>query len=291
MNQRISGLLLAESSAPKFTDAPRIDKSVLALGDVELPLHHAEFINNCMRVAHAWGIRCLALVGDFIHWGALSSFPDSPNDASAEIEQIETYLRPFVEPWDEVWWTKGNHDARVGLAMDRLLKLEHAARLIVPNDLADEFRRKVKCSDYYYAYVGDDWLIEHPKATNTVPANAARRIEEAQGRNVAMAHNHLVGIQQSADGKRWGVEIGCCVDTERLAYYQLRHTTRPRMRNGALILRRVGNVFYPTLLTPEWTDWEWELRGARGEERGARGARLAGSFSAKPVRSARMKSR
>jgi hypothetical protein len=291
MNQRISGLLLAESSAPKFTDAPRIDKSVLALGDVELPLHHAEFINNCMRVAHAWGIRCLALVGDFIHWGALSSFPDSPNDASAEIEQIETYLRPFVEPWDEVWWTKGNHDARVGLAMDRLLKLEHAARLIVPNDLADEFRRKVKCSDYYYAYVGDDWLIEHPKATNAVPANAARGLAETYEHNVAMAHNHLVGVQQTADGKRWGVEIGCCADPERLAYAQMRHRKRPRMRNGALILRRVGNVFYPTLLTPEWTDWEWELRGVRGEGRGARGAPRAGSFSAKPVRSVRMKSR
>lgn len=173
-------LALAESRAPKYTDAPRVDKSCLILGDVELPLHNAPFINNCFAVAKAWGITHLILAGDFIHWSSLSVFPDAPNDASAEIEQIESYLRPFVEPWTKVIWMKGNHDARVGLAMDRLLKAEHAARLIVPPDLASEFKRKVVCSDYFYCLVGDDWLIEHPRATNTVPANAARRIAEAQ---------------------------------------------------------------------------------------------------------------
>jgi len=257
---KISNLLLAESSAPKFVDAPRLDESQLILGDVELPLHNAEFINNCFSVARAWGIRQLLLAGDFIHWSSLSPFRDTKNDMSAEIELIEQYLAVFVEPWEHVTWMEGNHERRPQRALDRLLKAKYAARLIVPPDLAKEFERKVTCTDYFYAYVGEDWLIEHPQATNIVPANAARRIAGAQGYNVAMAHDHLVGIQQTEDGKHWGVEIGCCADPDRMEYYQHRHTTRPRWVNAALILRRVEDRFYPTLLTPDWTDWDWEKR-------------------------------
>lgn len=244
------------------------------LGDVELPYQHAEFINNCIELALAWRIKALVLAGDFLHWGALAHFFESDKATDEEIEQVEQSIAGFVKPFERVVWVSGNHDRRPQIAIDRFVAADRFARLVVLPELAEEFKRKVIVSDYFYCYVGNEWQVEHPKATNIVPANAARGLAEIHNRSVAMAHNHLVGIQQTADGRHWGVEIGCCVDPERLGYYQFRHMKRPKMKNGALILRKVGERFFPTLLCPEWTDFEWEKRqGAAQSQRYAKPAR------------------
>ena len=178
-------------------DAVRIDESCLILGDVELPFHHADFINNCIRLAKHWRIDTLILAGDFIHWASLAFFPDSEKDVEKEIEQIGLSIRPFIESFSKVVWISGNHEKRVTNAMDRLLSLKYTSRLIIPSDLAELFKARVTTSDYFYCWVGQNWKIIHPKATNTVPANAARNIAERQECNVIMTHDHLVGVQQA----------------------------------------------------------------------------------------------
>ncbi len=260
---------IAESPMPRYTDALRIDASVLVLGDLEIPHHEALFVNKCISLAKAWGIRDLVLAGDAVHWASLSPFLESPKNTDEEIETIGEYLPSIVRPFDRVWWIAGNHDRRPQWMLDRSIAAAKITRLLIPSKFAEEFASKVQVSDYFYAWVSSQpaktpgqgaWLIEHPKATSVVPVAAARKIAEAQGCCVAMFHNHLLGISPTPDGKRLAVEGGCACDPERLEYYQLRHTTRPKMVIGALILRKVGDVFYPTLLS-QWTDFNWETRG------------------------------
>jgi hypothetical protein len=47
-----------------------------------------------------------------------------------------------------------------------------------------------------------------------------------------------------------------------LEYVQTRDNNRPAMVNGALILLERDGVYYPHLLSPSWTDFEWEMKHA-----------------------------
>lgn len=258
---------LQESRRPKLTDVLRVDESVLVMGDVEIPFHNHEFINNCIAYALSHGIRAVLYAGDLFQFSAFSSFPLSEKDSDKEIEEIGDFILPLIRPFERVFYIAGNHDARPSRLMDRVLRLDQVARLVVPPEYVEEWTRKVKTSDKYHAYVGDDWLIVHPRGGTTVPANAARMIAGNRHVNVAMAHNHLVGLQQASDNC-WGVEIGCCVDPERLHYYMDRLTTRPMMRNGALILYKQGDgSFIPELLSPGLT------RFSGGADEGQRGTK------------------
>ncbi|MFH0938227.1 MAG: hypothetical protein V1899_02965 [Planctomycetota bacterium] len=270
---RISDALrVPESPAPKFLDALCLDESCLILPDVEIPLHNAAFVNRCIERALGYGIRAAIFAGDWFHWGSLAHFFESEKDTDEEIEQIEQHIESFIRPFERIFYIAGNHDRRPQITLDRFIGADKMTRLVIPPKLAAEFERKVKASDYFYCWVGegeDRWRIVHPKATNTVPANAAKAIATANNCNVAMAHNHLVGMQQTADGRHWGLEIGYCVDTERLAYYMRRDTTRPKMRNGALILHKSRDGFIPELLSDGLTLWgeQWQRGKSKSKSR------------------------
>lgn len=264
---------VSESPEARFTDAITVDESCLVLPDIELPYQNAAFVNNCIQLAHSLNIRTLVAAGDWIHWATLAKFFEAEKDTEAEIDKIEDNIRPFLTNFDRIYYIAGNHDRRPQRMFDRFVGADKITRLAVPPELAQEFSEKVRASDYYWCWVGtgaDRWRIIHPQATNVVPANAARRIAEKFNCNVAMAHNHLYGCQQTQDGRHLGVEIGCCVDPERLAYYMSRDMTRPVMTNGALILERSvdGTRFYPTMLSREWTNWNAEIKDQPRKRRG-----------------------
>lgn len=216
------------------------------------------------------------MAGDWLHWQSLAYFPAGNKDTAGEIDAIEEHIEPFLRAFDHIYYIAGNHDTRPSLIMDRMLGLDKMSRLVVKPELALEFSQKVQISDYYYMWVGtgeNRWRIVHPKATNTVPANAAKALAIKFNCNVAQAHDHLLGIQQTPDGRHLGMEIGCCVDPERLDYYMKRDMTRPKMMNGALLLEKGSEGFYPTLLTEQWTDWgrfEKENRSTRAARRESR---------------------
>lgn len=276
---------IPESTEPRLDQPVRVDESALVLGDVELPFQNAEFVNDCITLALAWGIKACIWAGDFLHWGAFAHFLESDKGAEEELERVEDLIGPFLSPFDRIVWISGNHDRRPQRMLDRFINLKKMARLVVPPELALEFERKVTVSDLFYCHVGDEWQIEHPQATNKVPANAARGLSNIHDRSILMSHNHLLGMQQSDSGKHLAFEIGCCVDPRRLAYYQARHTNRPRMTNGAAILRKVGTRYYPHLLSPTLTDWEWERRACQSENRERKKSRGRGSLT--PSRTSR----
>jgi hypothetical protein len=241
--------------------------SALILPDVEVPFHEAHFVNQCIALARAHGIKQAIWAGDAIHNAALSPFPESEKDTAKEVGEVEGYLRELVDPFDTIYWFSGNHDRRPQRMLDRQIPLSLMARLYVNPEFAEEFGRKVKASDLFWCEVGtgeNKWRITHPKSVNAIPASAAKAIAQSHNCNVAMAHDHQCGVQQTTDGRHWGIEIGCCCDPKRLEYVQTRDNTRPQMVNGALILLERNGTYYPHLLSPTLTDFAWEIKhGAR----------------------------
>ena len=258
-----------------MTDAPRMDGDALILSDTEIPFHNHEWMNKCIKLAReVYGVKNLWIVGDAVQWTAFASFPGGDKDALKEIAEIEDHIPPILQ-FDKVVLVNGNHDQRPALISDRQLSNSVISRLYVPPEIAAEWNKKVTVSDYFYGFCGD-WRLTHPRATSVIPAGATAKIVSAHGTNVIQGHNHLVGLRQAgydAHTKRnlWAVEIGCCVDPERLPYYMLRDTSRPKMCNGAAILRKQEDGFYAcTLLTKEmfdWKQWKHVSKRRRNEER------------------------
>ncbi len=259
---QISSQLIPLSKRPKFNKPPQVTGAQLILPDVEIPFHNAEFINNCIEFARIARIKSCVWAGDFVRLETLSSFVGGDKDLNNEVAEVETLVPFFLKPFDHILWIWGNHDERATRKWDRDLDANRVARLFVDPAIGNEFARKVVVSNFYYCYVGDEWIIEHPHATSKVPATAARQLAERENKNVAMAHNHLVGEQQTADAQHIAIDTGACTDFNRTAYYMMRHNTRPKMGNGALVLYPVKGVYHYRHFT-QWTDWTNEFNLAR----------------------------
>ena len=65
--------------------------------------------------------------------------------------------------------------------------------------------------DYLYLDHPDparSWLIGHPSHYNSIGGRTAAMIADLEGRNVATAHSHIVGMQQSPSGRWIGWDLG-----------------------------------------------------------------------------------
>lgn len=251
---RISDLV-PESPRPRFVTPPRLDGPVLVLPDVEIPFHNAGFVNRCIEFARLAKIEQCIWAGDLVRLESLSPFVGGDKDTGRELEEVGAILPSLMKPFERILWIWGNHDARLEKQLDRELDAALLAGLFVRGKDAEEFYRKVQISSYYFCEVGDDWLIEHPKATSVIAARAAVWLAERENKNVAMGHNHQCGIGPTRDGRHVGIDIGACADFSRTRYYQLRHVTRPKMGTGALVLYiRAGRYHY--LHFTQDTDWD-----------------------------------
>lgn len=253
----VSAALVSESTRKRYDQPPRLaGESVLVIGDAQAPYHDAVLINQVRRVAFAWGIRSCIWAGDMADMAVFSIFMNESTDAEMELDETHLALAEMASGFDCITWLMGNHEARFRNAINRYLSLERV-RMLLGLDA------KIATSDYYWGLVGSDWRISHPKNTSVVPARVAQQLAEKFQRNVAQFHNHLTGLMPTRDGRHIGVEVGICADPKRMEYVQTRDNTRPVMQQGALILRWDGAQYWPHLLSPLWTDWDYEIWQAK----------------------------
>ncbi len=248
---------LLESTRPKYTTPLRVQGAFLFLSDIEVPYHNAEFLNQCIGVAKAAGIRQVVLGGDLLHLEAFSPFLGADEDADSELNEIEEHLPGLLEPFEQVFYFVGNHDQRLQRRLMLRISNEKALRMAIP----DKLMAKIQFSEYFWCEAGTDWLLEHQVNNSTVPTRVAQSLSSKFGKNVITAHTHKCGMVRI--NGYWAIDAGCCVDIERLAYTSLRHSTHTTMQNGAVLMEWYGGHYIPTLLTPdrmEYLLWQKQKR-------------------------------
>lgn len=211
---------------------------------MQIPFHNAAWINRCKNLALKWGIKTCVWGGDAIDLSALSVFIAKAKNVEEELTKDEEYLKQLASGFTKIIWLMGNHEEHFRRRIGDWLSSERVKRLIGLED-------RVEISDYYWCLVGKDWQIEHPANTSEIAARAATWLAEKYRRNVGMFHNHLTGYSQTRDGDLIGIDVGMSADEERLEYVKLRHNKKPKMTNGALILRwdAKERKYYPHHLT------------------------------------------
>lgn len=81
---------IPKSSFPVWDKPLKSQGDALILSDIEAPFQHSDFINRCLDLADAWGVRTLHIGGDLIHYASLSTW--APNHSGNE-RVIESVLQ------------------------------------------------------------------------------------------------------------------------------------------------------------------------------------------------------
>jgi hypothetical protein len=247
--------IFAESEYKRYDDPPVIvTDNILVLGDVEAPFHDADWCSDVVALAKYWDIDAVLLAGDFLHFAALSSFArelmakdEDEVEVSDEIESAAEFSGVLLENFSEVHAILGNHEKR----LTRRLGVAARAR-IIRQLLGYRLQKRFNIYPYYYAKVEAStgtWRVTHPKNSSVIPIRVAWWLADQHGQHVVAAHSHHCGWTPSKSGKYYAAECGCCVDPQRLAYTSVRDSTRPRMQQGAFILRDG----FPILLHPKFS--------------------------------------
>ena len=226
-----------------LAEPPVLRGDALLLFDVHSPCHDADWINRCVDLALRWGVHRLGIGGDLVDFSAFSVFARSTEyDVATEIAATEAILRTLETCFDEVVYSAGNHEQRLSRLTDWLLPVETAVRLFL-RDGKTTFTRS-----YWFTLEsdGETFYIEHPRNTSVSQTLIPARLAAKYHQHVIAGHGHLWGQGRDVSGRYWAIDAGICADPERLEYYQMQHSVRPAMQQGAVIVR--GGV--PVLLSP-----------------------------------------
>jgi hypothetical protein len=285
--------IISPSPYPVYDSPLIMQGDALVLPDIEFPFHDAPFLNKCLALAKAWGIRQAILAGDVLHFDSLSGWEPNwtaPNPggltADAEAALMEFSKSLPAKQRDALMLKIGDLGQRteqdgasteMGVARRELRRLaeqfdridfvlgNHCGRLLRAMNTAmepQELLRLLECGDkwriapYYFSYLDTPqgrYQIEHPKSAASTTAAV---LAAKFGCHVLMGHSHHFSITTDVSGRYFAAEIGCCVDEARLPYAAQRHTRAAAHSLGAAIVRDG----YPTILT-QFTDWERMLNG------------------------------
>lgn len=220
-----------------------LEGDALLLFDIHSPCHDARWINRCVDLALRWGVAKVGIGGDLVDFTAFSIFEKSnAYDVQEEIKATEQIIAALESAFDEVVYSAGNHEQRLSRRTDWMLPVESAVRLFI-RDGKTTFTRS-----YWFTLVsgGETFYVEHPRNASinqtVVPAKLAAKYHK----HVIAGHGHLWGQGRDVSGQFWAIDSGICADPERIEYYQMQHTTRPAMQQGAVIVRNG----IPILLSP-----------------------------------------
>lgn len=300
INSKIRQMLLSgklekqyvkQSPYPVYDSPLIMTGDALVLPDMEMPFHNADFINRCLELAEAWGIKQCILAGDTLHFDSLTGWDPSwanennggmtadaearlmdfaktlspkkqgelfgvigeigerkENDGlSTELHVARRELKALDSVFDRVDMILGNHCGRLLRALEVTLSPKELLRLL-------ETGKKWRIAEYYFMHletVTGTFTIEHPKNASKFSAS---RLCSKYKTHVLMAHSHQLNFTFDTSGTYYAVEMGCCVDENRLPYCAQRHNVSPMHSLGAVIVKDG----YPHLLHPEipWTRYK-----------------------------------
>ncbi len=276
---------IPESRYVRYDEPPTLEGDALILPDVEVPFHHAEFLNRVIDLADAWGIRQVICAGDLMHMDSISGWEPNWNSGASKLsESDEARLLALANTLPaakraelmEVILGAGSDGKdfsdEMGQARSVLKALDacfdkfvwimgnHEGRLlrainspVNPSELLNLMKLeqgKWEIAPYYYGLLksgGETFRITHPKSAAD---NAARALAVQYHQHILMGHSHKMMFDWDPSGKYAAVQMGHAVDEMRLAYCAQRDAGRNAHKLGAVIVRD-GYVW----LLNEHVDW------------------------------------
>ena len=204
--------------------------------DFHLPLSNWNLINEF--IDHARDIKATkwaVIAGDLFNIDSLSQFDFKQETSSLPREQYAGHivLRTFLETFDRIIFSWGNHDARVHKALGYKVDFTTAMKMMLFK-LSEEEMGKITFSNLDHVLVDSprgQYRLCHPKSYSATPLTGARKLASKYLSHVVTGHSHHTAVGHDNSGEFVCAELGGFFDKDKTAYLQ-RSTGYGNWQNG-----------------------------------------------------------
>lgn len=254
-----SDILIPKTQEPKFEAPIRLNHATaLILGDLHCPYHHETMLRRAFWVSRKAKIRTAVIIGDLFNLESISrhGFNGPFTSIDDEIASVKRVLRSFMQHFDEIYITLGNHDRRFSNRLDNPLGFQ----FVIDGVLGEERgRSKFITTDRDYIYLDHpaeeearSWIVGHPSSHSSQGGKTPSDIALIEHRSVITGHNHVVGVSQSRDGRYLGVDTGH-MTVEDAHHYKEKSLTKYAKWNAGFVVLEDG---YATSYSERFSNWK-----------------------------------
>ena len=203
--------------------------------DAHAPYHSEPWINRKLTLAERMGLKTHVIVGDlfdmgFAKWSKFQMMKDE-GEKEPNLDEERESCEKIVDAYDLFdinYLICGNHEQRPVTMTDGRLQARHIIELMGEA----KYRDKWTVSVYDKMFIGDDFMVVHPKSYSQIGGSTAVRLAEKSLKHVLNAHGHFVALRYSRSGKHMAADIGGMFDVNKIDYIQKKTTTHPCWNNG-----------------------------------------------------------
>jgi UDP-2,3-diacylglucosamine pyrophosphatase LpxH len=213
------------------------DDKIMILADVHLPRHDEKFLAQAFERAYNEKVGAIVFLGDLMDNPTWSSWgrDDWSDNYERELTICEAIVRCALDAAPYVYWSMGNHEARVLRKMEAQISLRHLALLAGLQDAMDSTRLIVSDHPTLEAFDGT-WMLTHPATYGTQPLVKPGLIATRFQKNIISAHAHHYAQGMDQTGTFQVIESGGLFKPEYHAYIQRRVTPHRAWVQGYWIL-------------------------------------------------------
>lgn len=230
------------------------DPSFLYLCDLHIPHHSADMLTRALLIAEKFHVRTLIIGGDVFNFDQLSSHPHNVPliDINDELACAGKVLRDLVQGFETVYILSGNHDVRLAKKIDKGLQLKFVVHAAIGQI---QLPCALHVSDYAWMTIGNTWLVGHPARYSGMGGKVPSAIAQRQQRNVIAAHNHVMGVMQTEDGRFVGIDPGHMTLPNEHAYRQYAMPGQYSAWTAGFVLVHGDKPWIFNHLLTDWAFW------------------------------------
>ena len=246
-------LLEKRSDVPTYITPEIPDDDYMVSCDYHAPYHSEKWVNRLLLIAEKFKIKKHIVIGDLLDMSFASFYRAKDGEKRPTLDEESNACAPVfkaLDYFDQNILINGNHEARIG----NLTESKIEARHLFGHFGAEVWDKKFKYLTQDKLFVGDKWLLVHPKSYSQISASVAVRMAEKYHRNVLNAHGHFCAMRFERSGKFLAVDAGGMYDVNKVGYISMSSTTHPFWNNSFSVLRR-GKLY----LFHDMTDWDYWL--------------------------------
>lgn len=232
----------------------RLDGDWIVCGDVHLNTVKKGFMLRPLQIAERMltGTRRLLITGDFLNADAWSDYPTiyPLPPFKRELQAARYFFDVYLDVFDEIWVTQGNHDRRVQKNSKNAISPEDLMRMVTHDP-------RIKVSHWGHAVIDSpsgEWRATHGSEFSVQTLSVADQLAQKYKQHIISHHQHHCSIGWDRFKRYVIIDNGGLFDEDSLAYVMLDDNKRPRMANGFTAL--VGGTPYLFGASP-LTNWEF----------------------------------
>jgi hypothetical protein len=238
-----------KNNVPIFKEDTIPDGDYMLSCDYHSPYYSEVWVNRILAMAAKLGIREHIVIGDLFDFDFMKHFySERPSTIDKEIEETKPIFKA-LDYFDKNYLIQGNHERRIGIQSCGKLQARHLLRTFGP----EIWDKKFRYSEYDRMFIGDKWMVVHPKSYSQISASVAVRLAEKFHRHVINAHGHFIAMRYDRSGEYMCIDLGGIFEPSKIEYCSLRSTTHPTWNQGFGAI--LDGHFYHFHTGTDWKYW------------------------------------